>query len=95
MSLRDVQFYSLYRKKDDVLHNFYIPALTEAKVYKRVSAYFSSDVLKLYSKGLSSFVPNGGKIKFIFSHHITLEDFQEIKRGYDGRFDKQLLESIK
>lgn len=94
MSLRDIQFYSLYRKKDDVLHNFYIPSLSESKVYKRVSAYFSSDVLKLYSKGLSSFVNENGKIKFIFSHHITLEDFREIKRGYDGRFNKELLESI-
>lgn len=94
MSLRDVQFYSLYRKKDDVLHNFYIPALSEAKVYKRVSAYFSSDVLKLYSKGLSSFVNVGGKIRFIFSHHITLEDFEEIKKGYDGRFNNELLKSI-
>ncbi len=94
MSLRDVEFYSLYRKKDDVLHNFYIPALSEAKIYKRVSAYFSSDVLKLYAKGLSSFVGKDGKIKFIFSHHITLEDFEEIKKGYDGRFNSELLESI-
>ena len=94
MSLKDVQFYSLYRKKDDVLHNFYIPALSEAKVYKRVSAYFSSDVLKLYSKGLSSFRDNTGKIKFIFSHHITQEDYEEIKRGYDGRFNHELLKAI-
>ncbi len=94
MSLRDIPFYSLYRKKDDVLHNFYIPALSEAKVYKRVSAYFSSDVLRLYSKGLASFVNRDGIIKFIFSHHITLEDFEEIKKGYDGRFNNELLKSI-
>lgn len=91
MSLKDVNFQSLYRKKDDVLHNFYIPALSSARIYKRVSAYFSSDVLKLYSKGLSCFTNKDGKIKFIFSHHITKEDYDEIKKGYDGRFDNQLL----
>lgn len=94
MSLKDIPFSSLYRKKDDVLHNFYIPALSEATTYKRVSAYFSADVLKLYSQGLSSFVNNGGKIKFIFSHHLTEEDFNEIKKGYDGRFDEELLNEL-
>jgi len=94
MSLKDIQFSSLYRKKDDVLHNFYIPALAEANVYKRVSAYFSADVLKLYSKGLSAFVKNNGKIKFIFSHHLTQEDFEEIKKGYDGRFNNDLIAAI-
>lgn len=94
MSLKDLNFQSLYRKKDDVLNNFYIPALKEARVYKRVSAYFSSDVLKLYSKGLKSFIENGEKIYFIFSHHISQEDFYEIKKGYDGRYDEEILNEI-
>ncbi len=94
MSLKDKQFSVLYRKKDDVLHNFYIPALSEATSYKRVSAYFSADVLKLYAKGLSSFVANNGKIQFVFSHHITKEDFDLIKKGYDGRFNRELLNAI-
>ena len=94
MSLRDVTFSSLYRKKDDVLNNFYIPALSNSKSYKRVSAYFSADVLKLYSTGLSSFVNGNGKIQFIFSHHITMEDYEQIKLGYDGRYNDELLKSI-
>lgn len=94
MSLKNLNIKSIYRKKDDVLNSFYIPVLKEAASYKRVSAYFSSDVLKLYSKGLASFVKSNGKIRFIFSHHISEEDYNEIKKGYDARYDGKLLQAI-
>lgn len=94
MSLKDLNIESIYRKKDDVLNSFYIPVLKEATSYKRVSAYFSSDVLKLYSKGLANFVNSDGKIQFIFSHHISEEDYNEIRLGYDARYDEELFQVI-
>lgn len=90
MGLERINFLPIYKKKDDVLNNFYIPTLSEASCYKRVSAYFSADVLKLYSKGLSSFKRNNGKIQFIFSKEISYEDYEAIKKGYDGRFNNEI-----
>lgn len=70
---------------------FYEPVLSEAKVYKRVSAYFSSAGLSLYSQGLDKFFDNDGYVQFIISTDISESDFQKIKEGYDVRKSIQKL----
>ena len=68
---------------DDVISRFYIPCLKEAKEYKRATAYFSSSILLQISKGLSSFVSNGGKIQLLVSPDLSAEDYDAISKGYD------------
>jgi len=86
MSLKDCLIQPTYEsKKDDVINSFYIPLLLNSKEYKRVSAYFSNDILKLYSKGIEAIGLSRGKIKFIFSHEITEETFKSIKLGLTNR----------
>ncbi|QOD86267.1 DEAD/DEAH box helicase family protein [Weissella viridescens] len=64
--------------------NFYKPVLTEANLYQRVSGYFSSAGLDLYSDGLDDLVGKGnGEVQFIISREISKEDFQRIQSGYD------------
>ena len=66
----------------DLVKEFYEPLLSEAITYKRVSGYFSSEGLGLYSKGLDKLFENSGYAQFIISTDISEEDFKKIQEGY-------------
>lgn len=68
---------------------FYRPLLREADLYQRVSGYFSTSGLDLYSESLEELAKNGGSLEFIISKEISKKDYERIKAGYD------LLEEIK
>lgn len=69
--------------------DFYRPLLREAELYQRVSGYFSTSGLDLYSDSLEELAKNGGNLEFIISKEISKEDYDRIKAGYD------LLEEVK
>ncbi len=70
---------------DEVVLNFYIPCLEQARVYKRAVGYFSSNVLLQISKGLGAFADHGGKMKLLVSPKLEPKDYEAIKKGYDAR----------
>lgn len=76
---------SYYTTTANVLKEFYDPVLTETVKYDRVSGYFSSKALAVYSKGLEGLVRNNGRYRLIISEDISEEDFEMIKGGYDLR----------
>lgn len=71
----------------DVLNDFYLPCLSVSKRYDRCSAYFSSAVLKSFSKGLVNFYKNNGHARFIFSCQIAPEEMEIICDGYKSKMD--------
>ena len=71
----------------DVLNDFYLPCLSVSKKYDRCSAYFSSAVLKSFSKGLVNFYKNDGHARFIFSCQIAPEEMEIICDGYKSKMD--------
>lgn len=73
----------------NLVEEFYRPLLREAELYQRVSGYFSTAGLDLYSESLEELAKNGGNLEFIISKEISREDYDKIKAGYD------LLEKIK
>lgn len=73
----------------NLVEEFYRPLLREAELYQRVSGYFSTSGLDLYSDSLEELAKNGGRLEFIISKEISKEDYDKIKAGYD------LLEEIK
>lgn len=73
----------------NLVEEFYRPLLREADLYQRVSGYFSTSGLDLYSESLEELAKNGGSLEFIISKEISKEDYARIKAGYD------LLEEIK
>ena len=73
----------------NLVEDFYRPLLREADLYQRVSGYFSTSGLDLYSESLEELAKNGGSLEFIISKEISKEDYERIKAGYD------LLEEIK
>lgn len=68
---------------------FYRPLLREADLYQRVSGYFSTSGLDLYSESLEELAKNNGRLEYIISKEISKKDYERIKAGYD------LLEELK
>lgn len=98
MSFADVaikQSYQSYR--DDILKDFLVPILSEAKTYDRAVGYFSSSALIGLSLGLYKFIKNNGKLRIIASPSLTIDDFKAIQEGYDQRriVEQSLIRTLK
>ena len=86
MSLDNFTIQKEYRNlKCDIIHDFYIPILSEAVVYKRAVGFFNSAALYEMVIGLKQLVNNGGKIELIVSPRLTDEDIKSIQLGYRKR----------
>jgi superfamily II DNA or RNA helicase len=84
--LRSLSLKTRYRSdRDDVVRDFYIPALSVSATYSRAVGYFTSTSLALFSRGLESFAASDGKMRLIASPHLDLDDVADIERGYDAR----------
>ncbi len=71
----------------DLVQDFYVPCLSASIKYDRISAYFSSAVLQMFSKGLIAFFNNGGHARFIFSCQIDPIEMSNISNGYKQKMD--------
>ncbi len=82
---------------DHFLRDFFVPVLKEARTYDRAVGYFSSSALVGLSKGLYGFAENGGKIRVLTSPHLSAEDFEYIRLGYEERqkiIERALLDAL-
>lgn len=86
-----------YRTPDNIVEDFYIPLLSNAKKYDRAVGFFSSSVLIELSKGLINLVKNDGKMRLITSPKLQEQDIQAMKDGYDKReiIDKAIMREWK
>jgi superfamily II DNA or RNA helicase len=88
--LRDLNFKAVYRTEDqNLLDDFYIPALTVSVAYDRAVGYFSAAMLSYAAQGLSAFIENDGKMRLIFGGEIQADEADAISEGYDLRFLQQ------
>ena len=79
ISLRDLRLKVSYDSDtDDFLNDFYIPVLSNSKIYYRMAAYFSSKVLALAARGMNNFIRNGGEMKLLCGATFSDEDYQKI-----------------
>jgi hypothetical protein len=84
MSLKDLHLRNAYDSDfDDVLNDFYIPALSNSIKYKRLAGFFTSSSLAVAAKGLSKFIANGGHMKLICGAKLRKADVEAIKEGYE------------
>lgn len=84
-------FYNTYN--DNIAEEFYVKTLREAKIYNRVSAYFSAKALAAYSSGIVEMYKKSGKINFIISQEVDEDDYKQIVKGYENRekIEKKLI----
>lgn len=97
MSLKNLNIKISYNSdKDDILNDFYIPALSESVSYKRIGGFFSSSSFALAARGLSKFVQHGGHMQLLVNYLLQKEDKEIIERiNTDSEFANNLLsESI-
>ena len=88
MLLPDLNLKISYRSnKDNMVKDFYNPALSVAVNYKRAVGYFTISSLINASQGLSNLIENGGIVQIIASPKLTEEDIKTIELGYRMKED--------
>lgn len=84
--LTDIPLKSVYRSENDnILEEFYVPALMESIGYDRAVGYFSAAMLSYAAQGLTAFINNSGKMRLIIGAELTFEEVQAITDGYDQK----------
>lgn len=73
--------HSYNSEKDNILNDFYVPALKKAVSYKRIAGYFSSSSFGVASEGLSQFIKNNGRMHFISNVKLSPQDYEQIEKG--------------
>ena len=74
--MRELSIKAFYNSsKNNIITEFYNPILSKSKVYKRVSAYFDSNIISMYSQGIENIVAQNGHIYFIFSNELNERDY--------------------
>jgi superfamily II DNA or RNA helicase len=83
LRFRDIKLSRTYESEaQNILTEFYIPALTVSVEYWRASAYFSAASFFLAAQGFSSLIENGGKIKLLISNELSETDVLAFSEGY-------------
>lgn len=95
MSLQDLDLKHAYDSdSDNLLIDFYIPALSEASSYKRIAGYFSSNALAIAAKGIAKFInENNGSIELIANVVLSETDVDAISAALKEK-EKEILEDI-
>ena len=98
MSLKDIELKINYTSDiDNILKDFYIPALSQSKHYYRLAGFFTSSALAVAAKGIANLIKNNGDMKLICSARFNEEDINEIKNnqsGYNEIVENVLLRDI-
>ncbi len=81
MSFKNLDFKVSYNSDhDDILNDFYVPALSESILYKRIGGYFSSSSFALSARGLSKFIYQGGQMRLLVNYQLQEKDKDMIER---------------
>jgi superfamily II DNA or RNA helicase len=86
MPLTDLEILDAYDtgdRSERVIQDFYIPVLQEAKLYRRLTGYFSSQVLALAARGVAGLIKNGGKMQLIASPVVSEKDYKVLSSFKD------------
>ncbi|MGD9537116.1 MAG: DEAD/DEAH box helicase family protein [Alphaproteobacteria bacterium] len=82
MNLKDIQYQEDYRSGyDNIVEDFFRPALRAAQLYWRAVGYFSSSALEAFGAPLGEFIKNGGRIRLVTSVELSEADLKAIANG--------------
>ncbi|MGO9958130.1 MAG: DEAD/DEAH box helicase family protein, partial [Solirubrobacteraceae bacterium] len=85
-SLRAVRLIPRYSTgQNDLIREFFVPCLQQAGRYDRAVGYFSSTFYALIRLPLADFADRQGRIRILCSPHLSAEDIQGIRDGYQDR----------
>lgn len=75
---------------DDIAADFYLPCMSAATGYDRVTGYFSSSVYVLAWPAMRSFVSRGGRIRIVCSPVMSARDIEGLQQASDAHNDEAL-----
>lgn len=82
MGFKELELKAFYDSDlDDLLEGFYIPVMSEARMYHRLAGFFSSTALAIAARGISKFIQNGGKMELVASANLSDQDVEAIRAG--------------
>jgi superfamily II DNA or RNA helicase len=80
--LRDLKLKGVYKSdQDDILRDFYFPALSTAICYRRAVGYFSASTLSHAAQALSAFISRDGTIRLIVGAFSEQTDIEAVEEG--------------
>ena len=68
--------------EDNLITEFYIPALECALQYDRKAGFFNSSILSRVARGLGALLENQGRMRLIMGCQFSPEDLQAVQQGY-------------
>ena len=77
-------------EQENIFEKFYLPALSNAALYKRAVGFFSLGIIFNTTAALSQLVENKGKIKIIFGKLISNVDLAQLQEGLEYNFSDDL-----
>lgn len=81
--LKKIDFKGVYSTEDDdLLNDFYIPALKSSIKYDRAVGYFSSGVFFIAGQALTAFIKNNGRIRLLIGATLSTDDYDNFIAGY-------------
>jgi hypothetical protein len=85
MDLKEIPIKRAYDSDvDNVLLDFYVPALSVSVHYSRLTGFFSSTSLAVAAKGISGLIHNEGSIRLVTGAKFRKEDVDAIKKAYEN-----------
>jgi len=82
MSLKDISIKQNYESGfDDLVNDFYIPVLCEARFYDRIAGFFTSSSFAVSSKGIYNLIKNEGKMRLLISPKLNEKDIEAINNA--------------
>lgn len=95
MLLSDKSYATSYNKaEDDIASEFYMPCMSVANRYDRISGYFGSTIYIIAWDALKAFIEHEGKMRVICSPYIAEADELALAKGYNAKNDQLLAASI-
>lgn len=90
-SLRDLAFPSfLDTSSNNLIDEFFTPALAHSNRYDRGVGFFSSGWLRIAAQGMVAFAANGGRSRWVTSPILNEHDWEAMQVGDSARSDAAL-----
>jgi superfamily II DNA or RNA helicase len=81
-NLTKIKIKSVYRSSDDdMLNDFYLPALSNSVKYYRAVGFFSTALLEYALKGLSKFSGDKGSIRILVGFPLAPDEYEALVEG--------------
>ena len=85
MEYTDLSIHSSYETGvDDLIMDFYVPMLANAKRYDRIAGFFSSTSLALAARGVAGLIANRGTMRVVASPRLSKEDIEMINSSVEN-----------